>query len=97
LVDIVRKVRNTIGGIVYEGLPASPAHLTLVEGPPVYAPGFVVLRQGGVAYTTMQDLGDEVLFTVGESYRELRGGNRLKLPAGNTCTVHKSDLILDQM
>lgn len=80
----------------YEGRVAGAGDITVITEAPTYAAGAAV-KHNGARHTVAADNGDHVELVVPESVVPRRGGGALRLAAGNTTTVAKADLVLDDM
>jgi hypothetical protein len=92
--DLIRRLTDYLGRVQYRGHIAGLGDITEVAPAPTFTPGFTITRDG-VEHVVIEDRGDEVLFEVGAHFKELRGGNRLKLPSGNVTTISKADLRIE--
>lgn len=67
-----------------------------VKPAPTYRPGSEVqYRQ--LDHAVIDDLGEFVKLSVPASMFSLRGGHALTRPSGNTATISKADLVLENL
>jgi hypothetical protein len=93
---LIGKFTNHFGHAACTGRTAGEGDLTLIKDAPTFEPGAEV-EHGGKLLTVIEDLGDEIEFEVPASSRPLRGGGALRIAAGNTTTIYKADLTLENM
>jgi acetyl-CoA carboxylase alpha subunit len=78
------------------GRTAGEGDIVVVRDAETYDLG-TTIEYGGVKHTVARDLSDFVELVTPEVSRPLRGGGALRIAAGNTVTMAKSDLALALM
>jgi hypothetical protein len=94
--DLIGKFTNTFGRVAPTGRIAGEGDVVLVRDAETSDLG-TTIEYGDVKHTVARDLGDSVELVTPEVSRSLRGGGALRLAAGNTVTMAKSDLALALM
>jgi hypothetical protein len=83
------------GRSAFRGHIAGAGDITVIRDAPTYQVGDVVERNG-LRHVVLRDLGDDgVELAVPEDRVPLKGGYTVRVPAGNTTVVSKSDLVLN--
>ena len=93
---VVSKGIDDRGRAVYFGRVAGEGDIALITPAPVYEAGTTV-EHNGMQHVVASDNGDSITLTVPDSRRPLRGGGHLHIAAGNTITLAKSDLALEEL
>jgi hypothetical protein len=92
----VAKAFDDRENVLHEGVTVGEGDIVVVREAPTYSPGAQV-HFNGVKHTVSRDLGESVELIVPSLRRLLRGGGVLRVAAGNTCMIAKSDLVLEKL
>jgi hypothetical protein len=93
---LIGKVTNGLGHMVHTGRSAGEGDLHLIREAETYEVVSTVERDGQTL-TVVADLGGSVEFAVPEISRPLCGGDAQSPAAGNTTTIYKADLTLENL
>ncbi len=93
---VMSKVVDDRSGSVFSGVTVGAGDVIVVKPAPTYEVG-AEIEHGGLKHTVSADLGDCVELIAPAFSRPLKGGGALHVPGGNTVTVGKSDLVLEQL
>lgn len=89
-----RKATSGRGKRTYQNATAGPGDIVVVRPAPTFAPGDEIER-GGQTCFVIEDRGDEIEIGRPESRSPTRRGTEfIRIPAGNTCTLSKGEVVL---